>query len=91
METQQQHEQKSIKENTLNPFSFKGRVRRTTYWITYTICNFIKNSLIKEMYDYCYPLYDEYIKERYCLLLGKLCKYKEAYLYLLETKMDLKK
>lgn len=42
METQQQQEkQKTIKENTLNPFSFKGRVRRTTYWITYTICSFI--------------------------------------------------
>lgn len=56
-----------------------------------TICNFIKNSLIKEMYDYCYPLYDEYIKERYCLLLGKLCRYKDAYLFLLQTKIHLKK
>ena len=55
------------------------------------ICNFIKNQLLKELYGYSYPLYDEYIKDRYCLLLGKLCKYKEAYLYLLETKMDLKK
>ena len=27
--------------NPKNPFSFKGRVRRTTYWITYTICNII--------------------------------------------------
>lgn len=55
------------------------------------ICNFIKNQLLKELYGFSYPLYDEYIKDRYCLLLGKLCKYKEAYLYLLETKMDLKK
>ena len=56
-----------------------------------TICNFIKNGLIKELYDYCYPLYDEYIKERYCLLLGKLCRYKDAYLFLLQTKIHLKK
>jgi uncharacterized membrane protein YhaH (DUF805 family) len=27
--------------NPKNPFSFEGRVRRTTYWITYIICNFI--------------------------------------------------
>lgn len=56
-----------------------------------TICNHIKNCLIKELYDYCYPLYDEYIKDRYCLLLGKLCRYKDAYLFLLQTKIHLKK
>lgn len=27
--------------NPKNPFSFKGRVRRTTYWITNIICNMI--------------------------------------------------
>lgn len=27
--------------NPKNPFSFKGRVRRTTYWITNIICNII--------------------------------------------------
>ena len=56
-----------------------------------TICNFIKNSLIKELYDYNFPLYDEYIRDRYCLLLGKLCRYKDAYLFLLQSKIHLKK
>ena len=55
------------------------------------VCNFIKNHLLKELKEFSYPLYDNYINERYCLLLGKLCRYKDAYLYLLETKMDLKK
>ena len=55
------------------------------------ICNNIKNALIKDLYDYCYPLYDEYIKDRYCLLLGKLCRYKDAYMFLLQTKIHLKK
>ena len=55
------------------------------------ICNFIKNHLLKELKEYSYPLYDKYINDRYCLLLGKLCRYKDAYLYLLESKMDLKK
>lgn len=42
METSvQQGNQESVKENTLNPFSFKGRVRRRTFWITYFICNFL--------------------------------------------------
>ena len=50
-----------------------------------TICNFIKNSLIKELYDYNFPLYDEYIRDRYCLLLGKLCRYKDAYIFLLHN------
>ena len=27
--------------NPKNPFSFEGRVRRTTYWITNIICNII--------------------------------------------------
>ena len=55
------------------------------------ICNDIKNCLIKELYDYCFPLYDEYITERYCLLLGKLCRYKDAYMFLLQSKIHLKK
>lgn len=55
------------------------------------ICNNIKNNLIKELFDYCYPLYDDYIKDRYCLLLGKLCRYKDAYMFLLQTKILLKK
>lgn len=55
------------------------------------ICNDIKNCFVKELYDYCYPLYDEYITERYCLLLGKLCRYKDAYLFLLQSKIHLKK
>ena len=55
------------------------------------VCNFIKNSLVKELNDYCYPLYDEYIRDRYCLLLGKLCRYKDAYMYLLQAKIHLKK
>ena len=42
METSvQQGNQESVKENTLTPFSFKGRVRRRTFWITYFICNFL--------------------------------------------------
>ena len=32
--------------NTNNPFSFKGRVRRTTYWITNIICNIICNIIV---------------------------------------------
>ena len=55
------------------------------------ICNYIKNQLLKELIDFSFPLYDEYIKNRYCLLLGKLCRYKDAYLYLLESKIHLKK
>ena len=55
------------------------------------ICNFIKNQLLKELKEFSYPLYDKYIKDRYCLLLGKLCRYKDAYLYLLELKIHLKK
>ncbi len=55
------------------------------------ICNYIKNQLLKELNDFSFPLYDEYIRNRYCLLLGKLCRYKDAYLYLLESKMHLKK
>ena len=27
--------------NPLNPFTFKGRIRRTTYWTTNIICNVI--------------------------------------------------
>lgn len=27
--------------NPKNPFSFEGRIRRTTYWITNIICNII--------------------------------------------------
>lgn len=30
-----------------NPFSFKGRVRRTTYWVTNIICNIIVYGLDK--------------------------------------------
>lgn len=56
-----------------------------------TICNFIKNNLLKELKDFSYPIYDEYINDRYCLLLGKLSRYKDAYLFLLETKIHLKK
>jgi len=55
------------------------------------ICNYIKNQLLKELKEYSCVLYDEYIIDRYCLLLGKLCRYKDAYLYLLEMKMHLKK
>ena len=54
------------------------------------ICNFIKNNLLKELKEFSYPLYDKYISERYCLLLGKLCRYKDAYLFLLESKINLK-
>lgn len=56
-----------------------------------TICNFIKNNLLKELKDFSYPLYDEYINDRYCLLLGKLSRYKDAYLFLLDAKIHLKK
>lgn len=55
------------------------------------ICNYIKNNLLKELRDFLYPMYDEYIKDRYCLLLGKLSRYKDAYLFLLESKIHLKK
>lgn len=33
--------------NPKNPFSFEGRVRRTTYWITNIICNIIFMFLLK--------------------------------------------
>lgn len=56
-----------------------------------TICNYIKNNLLKELYDFSYPLYDKYISDRYCLLLGKLSRYKDAYLFLLQSKIHLKK
>jgi hypothetical protein len=55
------------------------------------VCDFIKNTFVKELSDYSYPLYQEYIIERYCLLLGKLCRYKDAYVYLLQEKINLKK
>ena len=40
-ETNQPIEELYDSVNTKNPFSFKGRVRRTTYWITNIICNVI--------------------------------------------------
>ena len=55
------------------------------------ICNYIKNTLLKELCDFTYPLYDNYISDRYCLLLGKLSRYKDAYLFLLQSKIHLKK
>lgn len=55
------------------------------------VCNYIKNHLLKELKGFTFPIYDDYIIDRYCLLLGKLCRYKDAYLYLLEMKMHLKK
>lgn len=55
------------------------------------ICNYIKNQLLKELKEFSYPLYDEYIHDRYCYLLGKLCRYKDAYCFLLANKKTLKK
>jgi uncharacterized membrane protein YhaH (DUF805 family) len=40
-ETNQPIEETNCSVNSKNPFSFKGRVRRTTYWITNIICNMI--------------------------------------------------
>ena len=47
------------------------------------IANYIKNYLLKELEELSFPLYDKYIKNRYCELLGKLCRYKDAYQFLL--------
>ncbi len=55
------------------------------------ICNYIKNYLLKEMEDFYYPLYNHYIEERYCELLGKLSRYKDAYLFLSSKRKNLKK
>ena len=55
------------------------------------ICNYIKNSLLKELNEFSHPLYDSYIYNRYSLLLGKLGRYKDSYTFLLEHKNYLKK
>ena len=54
------------------------------------IANYIKNYLIKELEEFSYPLYNEYIIDRYCELLGKLCRYKDAYLFLLKIRKNKK-
>lgn len=55
------------------------------------IYNYIKNQMFKELAEFSYPLYDNYIRDRYCELLGKLCRYKDAYLFLVDNKNNLKK
>ncbi len=50
------------------------------------IANYIKNYLLKELQEFTYPLYNNYIVDRYCLLLGKLCRYKDAFTFLLDWK-----
>lgn len=55
------------------------------------IYNFIKNHLFKELKEYYFSLYEDFTKNRYCFLLGFLNKYKDAYLFLLANKNNLKK
>lgn len=52
------------------------------------IANYIKNYLLRELNEFSYPLYNEYIVERYCELLGKLCRYKDAYTFLSKVRND---
>lgn len=52
------------------------------------IANYIKNYLLKELNEFSYPIYNEYIIDRYCELLGKLCRYKDAYNLLLKVRND---
>ena len=54
------------------------------------LCNYFKNYLLKEFSQYYHPLYNQYCIDRYCELLGKLCKYKDAYHFLLTYKKNLK-
>lgn len=55
------------------------------------IANYIKNYLLKELQEFTYPLYNNYIVDRYCSLLGKLCRYKDAFNFLLDWKKTFSK
>lgn len=54
------------------------------------ICNYIKNIYLKELQNYQIKLYIDYVVMRYVELMGKLSRYKDAYLFLKDIINNLK-